>query len=117
MTDDDERIDPIEAAAQFIRQAKAFAADGITWREFGEMLVSLLKLLVAAYDRVASLSGDQKKALVLEAAGRLFDAVADSAVPLAAYPIWILARPAVRALVLAIASGAVESLLPLVRAV
>jgi hypothetical protein len=36
-------------------------------------------------------------------------------VPRVAYPIWILARPAVRALVLALAAGAVEQVLPLVR--
>ncbi len=63
----------------------------------------------------ATLTGEQKKALALEAVGDLFDAVADRAVPPIAWPVWIVARPAVRSLVLALASGAIEQLLPLVR--
>jgi hypothetical protein len=52
---------------------------------------------------------------VLEAAAALFDALAPMAVPVVAYPFWLIVRPAVRALVLAIASGAIEQLLPVVR--
>jgi hypothetical protein len=48
--------------------------------------------------------------------GDLFDAVADRAVPIVALPLWVVARPAVRSLVLALASGAIEQLLWLVRA-
>jgi hypothetical protein len=33
-----------------------------------------------------------------------------------AWPVYIIARPAIRALVLALAGGVIESLLPLVRA-
>jgi hypothetical protein len=46
----------------------------------------------------------------------LFDAVADQAVPAAVYPLWLIVRFPIRSLVLAIASGAIEQLLPLVRA-
>jgi hypothetical protein len=41
--------------------------------------------------------------------------VADKAVPTTVYPLWIICRPAVRSLVLALASGAVEQIIPLVR--
>jgi hypothetical protein len=101
----------------FVETAKSAAADGITWAEFGELVVALLKLVVAFLDTVSTLTGAEKKALALDAVAGLFDAVADKAVPTLAWPIWILARPAVRALVLALASGAIEQLLPLVRSV
>ena len=99
----------------FITQAKAAAADGLTWVEFGELLVALLKITIATVDAYGMATGAEKKAMVLEAAGLLFDAVADKAVPLALWPFWLIARPAVRSLVLALASGAVEIVLPMVR--
>lgn len=100
----------------FLAAAQSAAADGITWVEFGTLLLALLRIVVQALDDVATLSGPEKKELVLEAAAALFDTIADKAVPTAAWPLWILVRPAIRSLVLAIASGAIESLLPLVRA-
>lgn len=100
----------------FITTAQDAAADGLTWTEFGQLLVALLRLVVAAVDGVTTMTGPQKKAFVMEAAAHLFDAVADFAVPFWAIPLWVVARPAVRSLVMALASGAVEQLLPLVRA-
>ena len=98
-----------------IAAAKVAAADGLTWSEFGELLLALLRLVVSALDSVATLSGKEKKAMTIDAVARLFDAVADYAVPVALYPIWLVARPAVRSLVLALAGGVLEQLLPLVR--
>lgn len=100
----------------FVETSRAAAADGLTWAEFGELMLSLLRLVVTTLDTVSDLTGPQKKALALEAVASLFDSVADKAVPAIAYPFWLLARPAVRSLVLALASGAIEQLLPLVRA-
>lgn len=100
----------------FIATAKSVAADGLTWSEFGELLVSLLRMVVTTLDSVQGLSGAEKKAVALAAVGTLFDVVADKAIPAALYPVWFLVRPAVRSLVVALASGAVEKLLPLVRA-
>lgn len=100
----------------YIEAARSSAADGLTWGEFGELLVALLRLGISLYDDIAVLSGAEKKAAVMDAAGRLFDAVADRCVPLALYPLWLLARPAVRSLLVSLAGGAIEQLLPLVRA-
>jgi hypothetical protein len=99
----------------FVETAKSAAADGLTWAEFGDLMLALLRLVIAGLDAVGTMTGPQKKALAIEAVASLFDAVADKAVPTVAYPLWVLARPAVRALVLALASGAVEQVLPLVR--
>jgi hypothetical protein len=107
--------DVVNAARAYVLTAKAAAADGLTWTEFGELLVGLLRLSVQAAD-LLNVPGDQKKAVVMEAAAALFDAVADKAVPLVLWPLWIVARPSVRSLVLALASGAVEQILPMVRA-
>ena len=99
----------------FISAAKSSAADGLTWAEFGELLVALLHLAVAALDAVTSMTGEEKKGAVLDGVGRLFDAVADRCIPLVLWPLWGLARGPVRLLVIALASGAIEQLLPLVR--
>lgn len=106
----------LSRVAAFIDAATLAAVDGLTWSEFGELMLSLLRLVVSSLDLVASLTGPQKKALAVDAVARLFDAVADQAVPAAVYPLWLLVRSPVRAIVVALAAGAIEQLLPLVRA-
>lgn len=104
----------LEKIKAFVAASAAAAEDGITLSEFSELCVTLLRVMMHAVDSIP-IEGAQKKAWVLEAVSLLFDSVADRAVPVVLFPIWILFRPAVRALVLSLASGAVESLLPLVR--
>lgn len=99
----------------FIATAKSAAAGGITWAEFGELFIALMRLTISTLDTVTSISGPEKKAMVIEAVAMLFDAVADKAIPLPVYPLWLLVRSPVRSLLLAVAAGAVERLLPLVR--
>lgn len=99
----------------FISTAKSAAADGLTWAEFGDLMLALLRLVIPAIDAAKFLTGAEKKKFALEAVGMLFDAVADRAIPVAVWPLWLIVRPAVRSLVIAMASGAVEQLLPLVR--
>lgn len=99
----------------FVEASKSAASDGLTWVEFGDLMLALLRLVVTALDTVGTMTGAEKKALALEAVASLFDAVADRAVPAVVYPLWLIARPAVRSLVLALASGAIEQILPLVR--
>ena len=110
-----DRIGLLDKIAAFVATAREAAGDGLTWAEFGELMLALLRLVVTALDTVGSLTGPQKKALAVEAVASLFDAVADKAVPTAVYPLWLLVRSPVRALVLAIAAGSIEQLLPLVR--
>lgn len=105
-----------ERVQVFIAAAREASRDGISWVEFGELTVAVLRVSIQTLDQVTTLSGAEKKAIALEAVAALFDTLADKCVPLAMYPLWILARPAIRSLVLALASGAVESLLPIVRA-
>jgi len=105
----------IDQVYAFIQTAKARAADGLTWGEFGELLLALLRLVVPFLDSVKTMTGAEKKAFSLDAVGRLFDAVADFAIPTTVYPLWILVRPAVRTLVLAIAGGVLEQYLSVLR--
>jgi hypothetical protein len=105
----------LDQVYKFIQVAKARASDGLTWAEFGELLLALLRLVVPALEGVRLMSGAEKKAFALDAVGRLFDATADYAIPVAAYPLWVLVRPAVRALVLAIAGGVLEQYLAFLR--
>jgi hypothetical protein len=104
-----------DQARAYVVVARAKAADGLTISELSELLVSGMRLGIAAVDDVAGMTGAERKAQVLELVGRLFDEFADKAIPLAVYPLWLLVKPAARALALSLASGAVESLLPLVR--
>lgn len=108
-------VDLAGKVSAFINAVKADAADGLTWVEFGELLIALLRLVTQTLDATMSLTGKEKKELAMEAVGVFFDTFADRCVPLVAWPIWLLARPAVRALVLALASGAIEQVLSLVR--
>jgi hypothetical protein len=98
----------------FIATASSAAAGGITVAEFGELTVALLKTVMAAVDSLPE-DGAAKKTWCLDAVGLLFDAVADKAIPTLAWPVWLIVRPTVRQLVLLAASGAIESMLPLVR--
>ncbi|NQW46634.1 MAG: hypothetical protein HQ464_02580 [Planctomycetes bacterium] len=107
--------DVISAARAYINSATGLAADGLTWVEVGELMMGFLRLTIQAAE-VLNVPGEQKKAVVLEAAAWLFDAIADKAVPAMLWPVWMLARSPVRSLVLALASGAVEILVPMVRA-
>jgi hypothetical protein len=100
---------------QFLSDARRTAADGLTWQEFGQLMVALLRLAVETLDRVSTLSGPEKKAIAIAAVAALFDTTAGACVPLMAWPAWAILRPALRAFILALASGAVESMLPMVR--
>ena len=99
----------------FFSTAQAATAGGLTWQEFGELTISLLRLAVQALDTVKDLTGKEKRSVVLAAVATLFDLVAGKAIPVVAWPVWMLARPVVRPLVLAIAAGAMEQILQLVR--
>jgi len=100
----------------FILSARKASTAGISWSDFGELLVALLRMTIATVDTLQGLTGPEKKEIVVHAAGILFDNVASYAVPAWLVPIWFVARPAVRSLVVALAGGAVEILLPMVRA-
>lgn len=102
--------------ASFVERAQALAKDGLTVQEFGRLAVELMRLSIAMLDTLQG-PGADKKAFVLQAVGELFDAVADKCVPLAAWPLYLLFRPALRSLAMALAAGAVESLLPMIRGV
>ena len=98
----------------FVATARSAAAGGVTVSEFAELTVSLLKIAMAAADAIP-VDGADRKVFVLNAVGLLFDNVADKCIPFAAWPVWLIVRPAARQLLLLVASGAIESLLPLVR--
>lgn len=104
-------LDKIRA---FVDSAVSMAQDGLTISEFGELTVALLKVTIASVDSIP-IDGPSKKAWVLEAVAMLYDSVADNVIPLPLYPLWLLVRSPVRSLVLAVAGGAIESILPLVR--
>ena len=103
-----------EKVKAFIAQAQAAAADGLTIAEFAELATALMRVAIAAFDSVP-VGGREKKAWVLQAVALLFDEIADRMIPTVAWPVWVILRPAARSLLLHIAAGAIESLLPLVR--
>jgi len=103
-----------EKILAFILTAKEQAQDGLTLAEFAKLSVALMRVVMAAVDGLPS-SGAEKKQWVLEAVGMLFDEVAGLGVPMPLWPVWAVVKPAVRQLLLLAVSGAIESMLPLVR--
>ena len=104
-----------EQIRAFIAVAKVKAGDGLSLAEMSELLTAALRVAMSAVDSMPA-TGPEKKALALAAVGDVFDALASSlVVPFVLYPVWSIARPMVRAAVLAAASGAIESILPLIR--
>lgn len=99
----------------FLVTARISALDGLTWMEFGALVAALVRLSVETLDVTQNLTGEEKRAIVLEAVGVLFDTLAVLCVPMVMYPFWYVVRPAARALVVAIAAGTIEILLPLLR--
>lgn len=106
----------VVAAQRFLDAAREQARDGLTWAEFGSLVAALVRLSVEALDAIKTLSGPEKKDIVLESVGVLFDTVAVLCVPMTLYPFWFVVRSPARALVVAIAAGTIETILPLVRA-
>jgi len=103
-----------EKVRAFVAAAKTAATGGLSISEFAELAVALLRIAVAAADAIP-VDGADRKIFVLNAVGLLFDEVADRCIPTLAWPVWLIVRPAARQLLLLIASGAIESLLPLIR--
>jgi hypothetical protein len=114
---------PIDPAAKlqadvaaFLADARAKAADGkINVTEFGGLTVELLRLCVEGLDAIPS-DKKAKQQWAIGIIGTLFDSVAGYAVPVYLQPFWFVAKPAIRVLVLAAASGALEQVLQLTRA-
>jgi len=101
------------AVKGFIAQARASAADGLTFVEFGTLAFALVQLSMLMVDRYRDTPGADRKAWVLSAAAALFDAL----LPLLPLPARIPGVSSIlRSVFLAIVSGAIESLLPTVRA-
>ena len=98
----------------FIIDAQDRAADGLGVSDFAELVVELLRLVIATLDTIPA-DNAAKKAWAISAVAMLFDELADKAVPVVAWPVWMIVRPAVRQLVLLAAGGLVEGLLPIVR--
>jgi hypothetical protein len=96
--------------AVFIQAAKAMAADGLTLKEFAQLTLELVKLSVESAATL-NVAGADKREIVLDGVGRLFDALADQLVPFWAKPIWLMLRPSVRSAVLAAAAGAIDYIL------
>ena len=105
-----------EKVMLFVQTAKGLAVDGLSLSDFGELLIALLRLCVTFLDAIPD-TGEAKKAYAMEAVALLYDELIDKIIPIWVWPLWLMLKPAARPLVMAIASGAIESILPLVRLV
>lgn len=103
-----------DKVSAFIAIAQLKARNGLTLSEFGELVVALLRVVMSTVDSLPA-EGSEKKQWALDAVAALFDSLADGCIPILAWPVWILVKPAARSILLLVISGAIESLLPLVR--
>ena len=118
MTDIDPKADATKLQADvaaFLANARLKSQGGLTVAEFGSLTIELLRLVVTGLDAIPT-DKAAKKVWALQVIGTLFDTVAGFAVPVYLKPIWFVASPLVRQLVLAAAAGALEQVLSLTRA-
>jgi hypothetical protein len=109
------RLDDVASKIKaFIDTARADAVDGISIAEFFQLAMDLLRIVITGVDTL-NVPGEERKSVVLDAAAQLFDAIADKCVPLALYPLWLAFRSPIRMIFIQSASGAIESLLPILR--
>jgi hypothetical protein len=101
--------------AAFLVTARLKASDGLTLHEFGELFFAFLRLAVESVDGLTTLTGEQKRAAVMASAAVVFDTIAPLAVPKLFWPFWVVQRSFIRVVFLAVASGALEVILPLTR--
>lgn len=104
-----------EKLSAFIVTARLKASDGLSFHEFGELFFAFLRMAVEQVDGISGMTGEQKRAAVMASAAVVFDAIAPLAVPKMFWPLWLLQRNIVRTVFLAVASGALEIILPLTR--
>lgn len=104
----------LDQISDYIELCRLRVKSGITAAELTELAVSGMRLAIRLLD-VLNLPGEQKKAEVLKLVAYFFDNWSDACVPLVARPLWWLVKPAARVLVMSLASGAVDALVPLVR--
>ena len=95
----------------FLAGARAKAAGGITLVEAAQLVFDLVQTTMGVADLYHDVPGPQRKEWVLAAVGQLLDVLT----PFLPLPVR-LASPILRPVVIAIVSGAIESLLPTVRA-
>ena len=98
----------------FLMALRERAKDGITASELAASAVEGMALAISLLE-IRLLSGPDKKLEVLQLVSYVFDTYADKCVPVLALPVWWIVKPAVRVLLLAVASGAVEPMLRLTR--
>ena len=98
----------------FLAALRERARGGITASELAASAVEGMALAISLLD-MRLLPGEGKKAEVLKLAAYVFDTYSDRCIPLLALPMWWCVKPAVRMLLIAVASGAVEPLLHLTR--
>jgi hypothetical protein len=110
----DEAVTLAEKVKAFVAMARQRAVGGLTVREFGELVLALMRIAVSEADAIP-VSGAAKKEWVVQAVGILFDELSDFLVPTIAKPLWVLFRPGFRALLLKLVDGMIEALLPLIR--
>ena len=98
----------------YIAAVRQKAADGLTIAELVELTIGAMRLAIAAIDEL-DMAGDSKKQLVTELAGSIWDEFGRLLLPSTLRPAFWVIGPTLRSLVIALAAGAVDALLPLVR--
>lgn len=107
---------PPSRLGKFLQDVNERAKDGLSLQDFSAILFGGVRLAIEAVDAIP-VEGSERKKMVMHFAGSLFDKYADKVIPIYVYPFWIVVKPAAKMLLMSLAAGAVEVLLPLVREV
>mgnify|MGYP005687250971 CR=1 FL=1 len=109
-------ITPASRLGMFLSDVNKRASDGLSLQDFSAIFFDSLRLAISAVEAIP-VEGTERKKMVMDFAGTMFDKYADKIIPIYVYPFWIVVKPAARMLLMSVAAGAVESILPLVREV
>jgi len=111
-----DNVTPSSRLGVFLADVSKRAEDGLSLQDFSAIFFGGVRLAIAAVDGIP-IEGSERKRMVMHFAGTLFDKYADKVIPIYAYPFWIVVKPAAKMLLMSLAAGAVEAILPLVREV
>lgn len=113
-TDRDIYTETVTTLESFLKDTRARFSDGISLSDFGRTVFDGLRICIATVDALP-MPGVERKEVVMAWAGDLFEAVSPLLVPTIAWPAWVLFRGTAKSVFLLVVSGAVESLLPIIR--
>lgn len=99
---------------QYDQKVRRLLSDGVSVTDVVSILIGGLSVAIYSVDELPA-TGEERKFLVVDAVGTLFDVWAYAVAPLPVKAVWFIVSPSLKVMVQAMASAGVEMLLPIIR--